>query len=40
MSHIIRVVVILACAYAGSALAAAQFKQLPDDDSVLSIPLD
>jgi hypothetical protein len=30
MSIIIRVVIIAACAYAGSAIAGAQFSDLPD----------
>jgi hypothetical protein len=34
MSHIIRIVIVLACAYAGSALATAQFGELPEPSHV------
>jgi hypothetical protein len=34
MSIIIRIVVIAACAYAGSAIAGAQFLDLPDHHQV------
>jgi hypothetical protein len=30
MSNIIRVLIVLACAYAGSTVAGAQFSELPD----------
>jgi hypothetical protein len=34
MSIIIRIVIIAACAYAGSAIAGAQFRDLPDHHQI------
>jgi hypothetical protein len=34
MSAIIRVLIVLVCAYAGSMVAGAQFSELPDDSQM------